>query len=314
MKVIKKIIEKIGIVFESIKTILADNTKTFARSPRKFALKDWKNALQEAGMAIKTKRLPILAAGVAYFLTLAVFPGIAAFVAILSFVISESQLTDAVHSIETYLPTDIARLITSQLESALENPSSSFFIVVAGIAIALFGLSGAVTNSIKAVNATYDRVETRKFITLRAISLAFLATGVVIAVLVGGLLALSESYLVSIGIPEFLATLIIIVRWVVVAALAALGLAVFYRYAPDRDSPHWQWVTWGSCIATAVWLIGTTLFFVYVRYLANYTDTYSVFAGIVVLMIWLNLSAFAILLGAEINHRLENQTRAKTTK
>jgi len=92
-----------------------------------------------------------------------------------------------------------------------------------------------------------------------------------------------------------------------------VSLSVFYRYAPDRGNPHWQWVTWGSCIATAIWLVGTTLFFIYARYFAHFTDSYSIFAGIIVLMTWLNLTAFAILIGAEINFRLENQTRARTT-
>jgi len=304
---------KIKKIYENMRVIIADERKSFARTPRKFALKDWKNALREAGKALKVKRIGILGAGVAYFATLSVFPAIAAGVAILSFAVSEKNIHIVFESIEKYLPTDIGRLISVQLDAALQNPSSGVFIIIVGILISLFSLSGAVSNIISAVNAIYETSETRKFVKLRLTSLTFIAIGAALAVLVTGLLILNDSFLVSIGVPQFVATLIIIVRWLVIAALVAVSLSAFYRYAPDRGNPHWQWVTWGSCIATAIWLVGTTLFFIYARYFAHFTDSYSVFAGIIVLMIWLNLTAFAILIGAEINFRLENQTRARTT-
>jgi len=300
-------------LYSRAQDIIADETKSFARTPRKFAVKDWKSALNETKNAIKSKRIGILAAGIAYFATLATFPAIAALVAILSFAISGSDLHKAFEVIETYLPSDIGHLISTQLEAALANPSSGVFIIVFGILISLISLSGAVSNIISAANAIYETDETRKFVQLRLTSLFSIVAGGVIAIIVVGLLVLSESFLVSLGVPEVVAMGIIVIRWVFIAALVASALAVFYRYAPDRKNPHWQWVTWGSSIATIIWLIGTTLFFVYARYFAHFTDSYSVFAGIIVMMTWLNLTAFAILIGAEINFRLENQTRARTT-
>lgn len=301
-------------LFDKIRTIWSDETKSFARTPRQFALKDWKNALVETKNAIKSKRIGILAAGIAFFLTFAVFPAIAAMVAILSFAISGSQLTSAVKVIENILPTDLANLISSQLAAALANPSSGVFIIIFGILIALFSLSGAMSNIISATNAIYETEETRKFLKLRLTSALFIVAAGIVTVIVVSLLILNESFLISIGIPIWLAWAFLVLRWVLIAGLVTIGLAAFYRYAPDRQNPHWQWVTWGSVIATLIWLLGTTLFFLYARFFAHYTESYSVFAGIIVLMIWLNLTAFATLLGAEINFRLENQTRARTTK
>ena len=299
---------------KSIQSIWADSTRTFARTPREFTLKDWKNALVETKNAIRSKKISILAAGVAYFLTFAVFPAIAAMVAVLSFVLSESQLTAAVKAFETFLPTDIANLISTQLAAALENPSSSALIVIFGILIALFSLSGAVSNSIKATNSIYEVSEMRRFVSLRLISTGFIVAAGIITIIVVSLLVLNETFLVSIGVPQWVAWTILVVRWVIIAAVVTVGLAAFYRYAPNRKNPHWQWVTWGSLIATLLWLIGTTLFFIYARFFAHYTEAYSVFAGIIVLMIWLNLTSFAVLLGAAINFKLENQTRAKTSR
>ncbi|MGH7218557.1 MAG: YihY/virulence factor BrkB family protein [Candidatus Microsaccharimonas sp.] len=296
-----------------VKTILADETLSFARTPRKFALKDWKNALIETKNAFKSKNITMLAAGIAYFLTFAVFPSIAALVAILSFAISEQQLTSAAAAFDDYLPGDIAYLISTQLKAAFEHPSSSAIIVVFGIVIALVSVSGAISNIIKATNTIYEAEETRRFITLRLMSAAFVGIVFVMTIIVVGLLVLNESFLMSIGMPAWVAWTILIVRWVIIAGIVTVGLAAFYRYAPNRTNRHWQWVTWGSLIATLLWLVGTTLFFIYARYLAHYTESYSVFAGIIVLMIWLNLTAFSVLLGAAINFKLENQTRAKTS-
>lgn len=296
-----------------VKTILADETLSFARTPRKFAPKDWKNALLETKNAFRSKNITILAAGIAYFLTFAVFPSIAALVAILSFAISKPQLTSIAASFEDYLPGDITFLISTQLKAAFEHPSSSAIIIIFGIAIALFSVSRAITTIVKATNIIYEVDETRRFISLRLIVTAFVGIVLVLTVVVVGLLVLNESFLLSLGMPAWVAWMILIVRWVVIAGLVTVGLAAFYRYAPNRKNPHWQWVTWGSLIATVLWLVGTTLFFIYARYLAHYTESYSVFAGIIVLMIWLNLTAFVVLLGAAINFRLENQTRAKTT-
>lgn len=306
MAIIKKVSEK-------IRSIVSDESKTFARTPRKFALKDWKSALLETKKAVASKSINILAAGIAYFLTFAVFPAIAALVAILSFVISEDQLTSAVQSFEVFLPTDIANLIATQLEAALSNPSSSVLIIIFGILIAFISLSGAMGNVIKATNSIYEVEETRSFLVQRLVSVGFILAAGVVTVVIVLLLILNETYLLSIGLPYWVAWAILILRWVVLAAIMTIGLSAFYRYAPDRKNPHWQWVTWGSLIATVVWLVATTLFFIYARFFAHYTESYSVFAGILVLMIWLNLTAFAVLLGATINDKLEHQTRAKTS-
>ena len=294
--------------------ILADESKTNATTPREFHLKDWKEALVTTKDSIKDKRLGVLAAGVAYFSTLAIFPAIAAGVAILGFALSPAQLRSFFASVETYLPSDIGNLITTQLEAALKNPSSGVLIILFGLLISLFSLSGAVSNVISAANAVYETTETRKFLKLRLASVLCILGGGVMLLIVLGLLILNQPFMESIGIPSFLAVFVLVIRWVVIAAIVAVGLSAFYRYAPDRQNRKWQWVTWGSCIATVIWLLGTALFFVYAKYFAHFTESYSVFAGIIVLMTWLNLTAFAILIGAEINYRLEKQSRARTVK
>jgi membrane protein len=309
-----KFIKKIMTFFQNVTSLKGNQFKSTALHPGQFSLKDWRFALLETKNAIGTKNIGILSAGIAYFATLAFFPLIAAAVAIAAFVLDAHQLKDVVHSLEMYLPADIASLISTQLKNALGNGSANIIVAVIAILLSLFSVSGATQNVITATNIIYERTESRNFIKLRLRSLLLTFGLIVTAFISISLLVVNGNMLNNIGVPEAIIILISYLRWVVLAVLVALGLAVFYRYGPDRKNPKWQWVSWGAVIATVVWLLGTTLFFIYAQYFANFSDTYSLFAGIIVLMTWLNLSAFIILLGATINHRLESRTIRKTTK
>ena len=305
---------KFKIIYRKFIPILKGESRPLATGPHQFTFRDWKVAAEATKTALSAKRIGILAAGIAYFATLAFFPLIAASVAIASFIINHQQLQSITTSIEGYLPSDIAQLITIQLNAAITNQASSAWIAVIGILISLFSISGAVINMISASNVSYERDESRGFIKLRLTSLGLMLMGAVAGVIVIGLLLLNQAGLMSFGVPAYLAVTISVLRWLVMAGLITIVLAIFYRYGPDRSNPHWQWVTWGSIIASVIWLLGTALFFIYARYFANFSESYSIFAGIIVLMTWFNLTSYIVLLGAEVNYRLENQTLANTTK
>jgi membrane protein len=104
-----------------------------------------------------------------------------------------------------------------------------------------------------------------------------------------------------------------LLRWLLLAALLIVALAVLYRYAPDRDEPRWGWVSWGSGIATLLWLLASIGFSFYVNAFGNYNKTYGALSGVIILMFWLFLSAFVVLVGAELNAEMELQTAKDTT-
>ncbi|RYX79352.1 YihY/virulence factor BrkB family protein [bacterium] len=298
---------------DSLLSLKHKGKKPYAKSPTGFNINDWRIVLLETKEAIGNKNISMLAAGVAYFATLAFFPLVVAGVAISSLVIDPSQTQSVIQSVEKYLPGDMAGLVTAQLENAVANQTGNLVAGIIAIALALFAISGAVQNAIAATNIAYSREESRNFIRLRLIAL-----GLTVATIFAGfgiilLLAVNEAALSFLHLPSFIDTLILLLRWPLLIAVVGIGLAAFYKYGPNRKNPHWQWVSWGAVISTAIWLLGTILFFVYVQYFASFSDTYSVFAGIIVLMTWLNLSAFIVLLGAEINYRLEQRTAHPTT-
>lgn len=284
-----------------------DKMRPKAESPTDFSLKTWRDAFKETKNAFSNKSLPILAAGVAYFCTLAFFPLMAAAVAIAAFVISDSQLQGVVASLGQYLPADIAGLVSSQLKTLVTEDSNSIVIAAFSILLSLFSVSGAVQNLVSATNVAYSVTERRGFIKLRLLSLVMTVSAVALGFVVLALLIVNAGFLESFGVPALVADILVIARWPVLIGLMILILAVFYRYGPNRDNPDWQWVSWGAVIATAIWLLATILFFVYAQNFANFSETYSLFAGIIVLMIWLNVSALTVLLGAEVNHRLESK-------
>ena len=108
--------------------------------------------------------------------------------------------------------------------------------------------------------------------------------------------------------------LLTILRWVLVAVLVAVALAVLFRVAPDRDAPKMRWVSVGAVVATVLWLLASAGFSLYVANFGSYAKTYGAIAGIVVVLMWLWITAYAILLGAEINAESEQQTVRDTTK
>lgn len=281
--------------------------KKTPQTPRKLSVKDWKEALQETKSALKNKNLTMLAAGVAYFTTLAFFPLLAAVVAIAALVIEPSQVAEIARNIEAYLPKDVASLINTQLENLADKKSGSLLIAIFAIALSLYSASSATQNMINATNTAYDVDESRGFIKVKLVSLGLTFGALLFGFILIPLLSVTSDFLTNFKVPEIIAQLIVYLRWPLVLVLITVALAAFYRYGPNRENPRWQWVSWGATAATLIWLIGTALFFFYVQNFGSFSESFGIFAGIIILMTWFNLSSFIFLLGAQVNHRLESK-------
>lgn len=294
-----------GLGLRKIKQVAAVEV---ASTPKDLSWKSWKRALIETKKAIADRNLSMLAAGVAYGGTLAFFPLVVACVAIASIVLAPEQIKDIASGLSAFLSKDIASLLSTQLVNALDNHSANVLVAVAAIALALFGVSGAMNSLVNALNTAYDVTETRNFLKVRLTSLGLTSMMIVGMLIILPLIVLGETILRGWQVPEGLITLFSIVRWVILAVVMSLGLSVLYRYAPDRVNARWQWVSWGAIMATLLWLVVTALFFIYIQYFASFNESYSLFAGIIVLMMWLNFTGLIVLVGAEINSQLERRT------
>lgn len=278
-----------------------------------FSRGDWKRVLIGIKDALGKKHLPALAAGVAYYATLAFFPFLAATVAVSALLISPDQLEALMTAARTYLPEDISRIIASQLENLVSRRADNFLAASIATVVALYGASGVSKSLITAGNAVYSSKETRGWLLQQLTGIAWTGAGIVLGLVVLGLMALNRSLLVSANIPEEIISTLLAGRWVVVLVLTISGIAVFYRQGPSRRRARWRWVLFSASLTTLVWLAATSLFFWYLQNIANFTQSYSLFAGIIALMVWMNLSALILLIGAELNHQIEAVEQGEVT-
>ena len=255
-------------------------------------------------------RLSIIAAGVAFYGLLSIFPALTALVALYGLVFDPAQVTQQIESLRGLLPADAADLLARQMQDLSQTDHAALGIGVAGgVIVALWSASSAVKTLMEALNVAYDEEEKRGFFKRTALALALTLGTIIAAIAAIALLVVLPAVIGFLGLGEVLEQVARWAVWPVVAALAWAGISVMYRYGPSRDKPQWQWLSWGAGLALALWLIGSALFSWYAASFGNYNKTYGSMAAVVVLLLWFLLSAYAVLIGAELNAELERQTR-----
>jgi membrane protein len=285
-----------------------------AEKPTDIPLKGWKQIVKRAWAENSADNMPIIAGGVAFFGFLSIFPALIAMISIYGLVASPETVTRQVEDLSAQLPQDAADLIGEQLKAIAGNSGSALtWGLVVAILGALWSASGGVGNIITAVNLAYDEVETRKFIKLKGTALLLTLGAIVFVLVTFGLVAVVPVVLDALPLGVVGTVLAQVLRWTLLLAVFAGALAVLYRVAPDRDAPKLRWVSLGSVVVTVVWALVSLGFSFYVDNFGSYDKTYGAIAGVIVLMLWLYLTCYLVLLGAEINSEAEHQTAQDTT-
>jgi membrane protein len=285
-----------------------------AEKPTEIPRRGWKQILKRAWAEHKADNMPIIAAGVAFFGFLSIFPALIALVSLYGLVASPETVATQVEDLSAQLPQDAAGLIKDQLTAIVDNSGGALTLsLVVSILGALWAASGGMGNLITAVNIAYDEVETRNVVKLKALSLLLTLGGIVFVSVTFGLVAVVPAVLNALPFGVVGTILAEVARWVLLLGVFAGSLAVLYRVAPDRDAPRFRWVSLGSVIVTVAWALVSVGFAVYVNNFGSYDKTYGAIAGVIVLMLWLYLTCYLVLLGAEINSEAEHQTAHDTT-
>jgi membrane protein len=286
-----------------------------AEKPTEIPWRGWKQILKRAWAEHRADNMPIIAGGVAFFGFLSIFPALIALVSLYGLVASPETVAQQVEELSAQLPDSAAQLIGDQLTEIVDNSGSALTVsLVVSILGALWAASGGMGNLITAVNIAYDEVETRGFVKLKALSLLLTLGGIVFVLVTFGLVAVVPAVLQALPLGIVGTILAQVARWVLLLGVFAGSLAVLYRVAPDRDAPRFRWVSLGSVVVTVAWALVSVGFALYVNNFGSYDKTYGAIAGVIVLMLWLYLTCYLVLLGAEINSEAEHQTARDTTR
>jgi membrane protein len=276
------------------------------RSPERLSRADWIAALKRSFGQFMADDAMGLAQEVAYSSLLAFFPAVAFLLGLLGVL----HLFDQLQSfLGTVAPHGVIHFIEGLQKDS--KGGTSFTVMIVGGVGAVWAASGAMGTVIKAVNRAYDRMETRPFWKVRgtAIVLVLLAgvTLVLLAVLIvfGG--PLGHAIANKAGLGGAFDLVWNVLRWPIAFVAVLLLFAFVYYFAPNTDHRRWQWLTPGSIVGAVMWLALSGLFTLYVTFAGSYSKTYGSLAAGVILLLWLNYSAWAILFGAELNAELERQ-------
>lgn len=283
--------------------------------PYRINLHGWWDIARRLFKSIGEKNISILAAGVAFYSLLAIFPALAAIVT--TYALLADPQTVAVHlaKADSFLPSDVMEIFNEQLGTLSSRPAQGLsFQLILGVLLAIWSAHKGVDALTAAIGVAYKQPETRSFFRLQVLTYSMTAAAVLFAVIILSLLVVLPSITALLSLPEWWNIVIPILRWVVFVGVVSLAIAALYRYAPARSAAQWKWLSVGAILATLLWLTGSALFSLYVSRFGTYNETYGALGAIVVLLLWLFISSYAIIMGAAVNAEMEYQTLRDTTR
>jgi membrane protein len=296
-------------------TAAADSHGREAPSPLALPRHAWREVLGRVWVKTGDDNISLMAAGVAFYAFLAFVPLLGALVMTYGLIADPSTIADHMRTIIRLVPKDAARLILDQIVSLVTASTGKKGLgLLVALFVSLFGATRASGAIIMALNVVYEQHERRSLLRTTLISFVMIiaAVGVVIiGLLAASVLALLGKWANRLG--DATTITIAAATWAVAAGLASVAIGAAYRYAPDRHDARWSWISAGSAVATVLWLLATLCFGAYAATIGNYNATYGSLGAVVVLLMWLYVSAYAILLGATVNAETERQVARDTT-
>ena len=293
----------------------ADERGRGADRPGEIPRKGWKDILLRVKKEQSEDNISIIAAGVAFYGLLAIFPALAALVSIYGLVTEPAEVQRQLGALSSFLPREALEIMNYQLSRIASQSGGALSIgLIVGILISIWSASKGMKALMTALNVVYDEEEKRGFFKLNSAALVLTFVGILFVIISLLLIAVLPALFGTLGLPDVIQRLLSLGRWPLLAAFVMFGLAALYRYAPSRDKPRWEWISWGAVSATLLWIAASVLFSLYAANFGNYNKTYGSVGAIIILLTWFYLTAYIVLLGGELNAEMEHQTVKDTTK
>ncbi|HUG61648.1 MAG TPA: YihY/virulence factor BrkB family protein [Methylomirabilota bacterium] len=286
-----------------------------AERPTAIPAKGWKDVLYRVKDQIGDDRVTLVAAGVTFYILLALIPGLTALVSVYGLFSDPESVQSHLERFEGVIPGGGMEILGSQLERISGQASSTLGFAFAGsLAISMWSANAGVKAMFEAMNVAYNERESRGFIKLNLITLAFTLAGLVAVIVAMGLLVFLPPVLGSLGFGSMGQAISRVAGIAILAVLALAGLAALYRYGPSREEAEWRWITPGAIVTLVVWVIGSVLFTWYAANFGSYNATYGSLGSLIGFLFWIWISTNIVIIGAELNAELEHQTAMDTTE
>ncbi len=273
----------------------------------------WKDVLWRMWRQAGRHRLGAVAGGVTFYLLLATFPALAAFVSIYGLFMDikgvERQLVD----LGRVFPSAVVDLIGQEMLRLAKQRHETLSAALAGSALAsVWSANAGMKALFDGLNVTYGEVEKRPYLRRTVITYAATLGSLVFLTVVTSLTVAAPVFLHGVGLHE-LRFWFAPIRWLILYLMAAAGFALIYRLGPSRDPARWRWVVVGGAVAAFVWMVGSLVFSTYLSNSKHFGATYGSLGAIIGFMLWVWYTLQVVLWGAELNAAVEHQTTQDST-
>lgn len=262
-------------------------------------------------------RVTMIAAGVAFFVLLATFPGIAAIVSLYSIFADPEKGGTLLAALPAVLPEQAVEIIARQIKRVAEQQGTTsgrafIFAPLLGLAILLWSTTKGIRSLFSALNVIHGTEERRGFIKLTAISLVFTVGLIAFLLFVVGVVFILPTVLNGIGLGDISSMTLSLLRWPILLVVVGFSLALIYRFGSNREDAQWRWITMGSGVASLLWVCSSILFEWVVSRFGSFDELYGSLSAVIGFMIWIWLSTIVVLFGAELDAAAERYTHPST--
>jgi membrane protein len=285
-----------------------------ANSPIEIPPLGWRDAARRVFGRIAADRVMLIAAGVTYYMLMALVPALAVFVSLYGLVSNPDTVSDQISLLVGILPQGGLDILHDQLSRLTTTgaPTLSLTLVVS-LVVSLWSAAAGVRSLFDAMNIAYGEGEKRNFFMLNAMALGF-----TLAVVLGAVVFLVVVVLIPVAmqllyLPTGFEWLVRVASYGLMAILLLIGVGVLYRWGPSRQQAKWRWLTPGALVAVIGVGLVSVLFSWYAANFSNYNAAYGSLGALVGLLTWIWLSVTIVILGAELNAELEHQTTEDST-